>query len=335
VRDAGFDGALTGSDARSVGRELNSIVSQADLERELAIIRDARAENGAGVFGPGSLMWRIDKEAAIFLGAGRALLLQLAHPWVAAAITQHSRVLADPIGRFHGTFNLMFTMVFGTTDQALAAARRLHRRHAHISGRLAEAAGPFTAGSCYQANDFAALRWVHATLIDTALVAHELVHPPLSAEDREQYWSEARLFAASFGIPQDALPPRWADFVCYNETMWRSDVLTVSDEARRIAGVVLSSAGTRLLMPSWYRALTARLLPARLRDDFGLPCGEAESRKADRALALLRRAYLWMPDWLRHVGPYQEARARLAGRRPGITTKLLNRFWIGQKSMAG
>jgi hypothetical protein len=88
-------------------------------------------------------------------------------------------------------------------------------------------------------------------------------------------------------------------------------------------------------MPSWYRALTARLLPDRLRDDFALPYGEAESRKSDRALALLQRAYLWMPDWLRHVGPYQEARARLAGRRPGVTTELLNRFWIGQKSMAG
>jgi uncharacterized protein (DUF2236 family) len=229
----------------------------------------------------------------------------------------------------------MFTMVFGTTEQALAAARRLHRRHAHISGKLAEAAGSFAAGSRYRASDVAALRWVHATLIDTAVAAYELVHPPLSAEDRERYWGEARLFAAFFGIPQDALPPSWADFVRYNETMWRSDVLTVSDEARKIAGAVLSGAGTRLLMPSWYRALTARLLPARLREDFALPYGEAESRKTDRALALLHRVYLWMPNWLRHVGPYQEARARLAGRRPGMTTELLNRFWIGQKSMAG
>ena len=311
------------------------IVSQADLERELAIIRDAGAENRTGAFGPGSMMWRIDTEAAIFLGAGRALLLQLAHPWVAAAIAQHSRVLADPIGRFHGTFNLMFTMVFGTTEQALAAARRLHRRHAHISGKLAEAAGSFAAGSRYRANDVAALRWVHATLIDTAVAAYELVHPPLSAEDRERYWGEARLFAAFFGIPQDALPPSWADFVCYNERMWRSDVLTVSDEARKIAGAVLCGAGTRLLMPSWYRAVTAWLLPTRLQDDFGLSYGETERRKADRALAVLRRVYPRMPNRLRHVGPYQEARARLARRRPGIATELLNRLWIGQKSMAG
>jgi uncharacterized protein (DUF2236 family) len=311
-------------------------VSEADLERELAIIRTVGARDRAGVFGPGSMMWRIDKEAAIFLGAGRALLLQLAHPWVAAAIAQHSQVLADPVGRFHRTFKYMFTMVFGTTEQALAAARRLHDRHSRVGGTLAEAAGPFVAGSRYRANDVAALRWVHATLMDTALVAHRLVHPPLSAEDRERYWGEARLFAAFFGIPQNALPQSWADFAADNENMWRSDVLTVGNGAREIAGAVLTGAGTWFHIPSWYRALTARLLPARLRDGFRLPFGEAEHHKTERALTVLRRAYPWMPSRLRHVGPYQEACARLAGRQqPGATTQLLNRFWIGQKSMAG
>ena len=42
------------------------------------------AESLAGVFGPDSAAWRVNGEAVIvFLGAGRALLLQLAHPWVA------------------------------------------------------------------------------------------------------------------------------------------------------------------------------------------------------------------------------------------------------------
>jgi uncharacterized protein (DUF2236 family) len=319
----------------SLAAEASRVVREADLERELVIVRDAAAESGAGAFGPKSMMWHIDKEAAIFLGAGRALLLQLAHPWIAAAIADHSTTLADPIGRFHRTFNVMFTMVFGTTGQALAAARRLHRRHSRVGGTLAAAAGPFAADSRYEANNVTALRWVHATLIDSALVAYQLVCPPLSAEEREIYWTEARLLAAFFGIPQDALLQSWADFSAGNDKMWRSDVLTVSEEARKIAGAVLSGAGTRLLIPSWYRALTARLLPARLRDDFALPYGKLEHRQTERALAVLRRVYPWVPGRLRHVGPYQEARARLAGEaRPGVTTQLLNRLWIGQKSMA-
>jgi len=314
----------------------SGIVGEADLERELALIRAGVDESPAGVFGPGSMMWRIDREAAIFLGAGRALLLQLAHPWIAAAIAEHSQTLADPIGRFHRTFNVMFTMVFGTTEQALAAARRLHQRHAGISGRLTVALGPFAAGSRYQANDAAALSWVHATLIDTALIAYELVCPPLAAAERERYWGEARLFAAFFGIPQDTLPHSWAEFSAGNARMWGTDVLTVGEQARKIAGAVLSGAGTWLPIPSWYRALTARLLPTRLREEFGLLYGGADQSKTERSLAVMRRMYPRLPRRLRHVGPYQEACARLAGvMRPGVTTRLSNRLWIGQKSMAG
>src|SRR6202030_2198496 len=119
----------------------NAAVGREDLERQLEVVRALAPGEMEGVFGPDSLTWRIDREALTFLGAGRALLLQLAHPWVAAAIVQHSRTLADPIGRFHRTFNTVFTMVFGTLDSALAAAHRLHRRHAAVTGILPLAAG--------------------------------------------------------------------------------------------------------------------------------------------------------------------------------------------------
>ena len=106
------------------------IVSAETLERELNLVRGAAAGPLPGIFGPRSMTWRVNREAAIFLGAGRALLLQLAHPWVAAAVEQQSDTFANPIGRFHRTFSTVFTMVFGTLDQSLDAARRLHRRHA-------------------------------------------------------------------------------------------------------------------------------------------------------------------------------------------------------------
>jgi uncharacterized protein (DUF2236 family) len=312
------------------------IVAAADLERELAGLRSSAAGRTAGIFGPNSMIWRVDREAAIFLAAGRALLLQLAHPWVAAAIAEHSRTLADPVGRFHRTFNIVFTMAFGTTDQALAAARQLHRRHAMIGGALGENVGAFAAGSAYWANDLAALRWVHATLTESAVVAYQLVNPPLSTEDRERYYAEARLFAGFFGIPQSALPQSWTGFAEYVEQMVGSDVLSVSGAARDIAGALFSGAGTRLRVPRWYGALTASLLPQRLRDEFGLACGATEQRAAARALALLRLLYPRIPTRLRYVAPYHEARARLAGyEQPGAVTRVLNRLWIGRSSMAG
>ena len=226
-------------------------------------------------------------------------------------------------------------MVFGTTEDALAAARGLYRRHAAIRGVLTENVGRFPAGSPYCANDVAALRWVFATLVDSAIVAFELVNPPLSVAERERYYAEMRRFAVFFGIPQGALPPSWASFAEYFDEIIGSDALVVSGAARAIAAELIAGAGTWLRSPSWYRAVTASLLPDRLRAEFGLRYGTAERRAARRALMVLRFLYPRIPARLRYVAPYQEACARLAGERPAISTKLLNRLWIGRDSMPG
>jgi uncharacterized protein (DUF2236 family) len=200
---------------------------------------------------------------------------------------------------------------------------------------MGENVGAFAAGSPYCANDVAALRWVHATLTETALLIYQLVNPPLSARDRERYYADARLFAALFGIPQSALPQSWTDFAGYVDDMFSSDTLAVGSAARSIAAELFSGAGTRLRAPFWYRALTASLLQPRLRDAFELPYGPSEHRSVERVLTAVRHAHPWVPARLRYVAPYHEALARLAGRdRPAPLTLLLNRFWIGRSSMA-
>jgi uncharacterized protein (DUF2236 family) len=307
----------------------NAAVGREDLERQLEVVRALAPGEMEGVFGPDSLTWRIDREALTFLGAGRALLLQLAHPWVAAAIAEHSKTIDDPIGRFHRTFAVVFTMVFGTLDQALSAARALHRRHAAIYGRLPITVGPFRAGSPYQANDLAALRWIYATLVETALMTHDFVLPPLTGEERARYYAESHRFAALFGIPRATLPADWREFATYAEMMRESDVLTVSPAAREIARQIFSGAGSLLLPPQWYRAVTASMLPPRLREAFGL--SDTDSSQSERARVWLRRIYPTLPARLRHVGPYQEAVARLSGQAsPDLATRALNRLWIGR-----
>ena len=157
---------------------------------------------------------------------------------------------------------------------------------------------------------------------------------PLSNDEREQYYAESRLFAALFGIPQSALPESWRGFTDYFTEMIGSDNLAVRSAARRIAAELFSGTGTGWHIPAWYRALTARQMPVRLRHDFGLAYGPMEHRAAERALSVLRYIYPLMPSSLRYVGPYLEARARLAGSiRPSFLTRALNRFWIGRGSM--
>jgi uncharacterized protein (DUF2236 family) len=311
-----------------------AMITDDDFELQLRFVRMHAAGSLAGVLGPDSVTWRINREAAMFLGAGRALLLQLAHPWVATAVAEHSQVFADPIGRFHRTFRIMFTLVFGTLDQALRASRRLHQRHAAIAGVMPMAAGPFAAGSRYWANEASALRWVHATLVETASIAHGLVLLPLSSEDRARYYGEGRMLAALFGILQGNLPLNWEDFAAYNKAMWESETLTVTPQARAIAEQVLGGSTACLRVPNWYRAVTAGMLPPRLRKAFGLPYGQAEQHIAESAIAWIRRIYPALPERLRYVGPYQEAVARLSGRaRPHLLTQWANQLWIGQASI--
>src|SRR5919198_329632 len=313
----------------------NDVVSRDDLERELHAVQALAPGQAEGIFGPGSMAWRVNREAALFLGAGRALLLQLAHPFVAAAIAEHSRTLADPIGRFHRTFDITFALVFGTLDHALQAARHLHRRHSAIQGVLPATVGPFAAGTLYRANEVSALRWVYATLVESALQAHDQVLPALTTEARELYYAESRRFAALFGIPGAALPPDWRGFEAYCEVMCRPGSLAVSDAARTVAAGIFAGAGLWVRAPRWYWAATAQMLPPHLKEGFGLRDGNDERRLAARAIAWIRRAYPALPQRIRHVGPYQEALARLSGRaRPDLATQVVNRLWIGRRSMS-
>jgi|SRR5688572_1138373 uncharacterized protein (DUF2236 family) len=310
-------------------------VTAADLERTLLWAKAQAPSPAAGLFGPESATWRIDREAAIFLSAGRALLMQTAHPWVAQGVADHSVSLDDPFGRFHRTFSAMFSFVFGTVDQALEAARRLHRRHETIQGRLREAAGPFAAGSAYHANHLPALRWVLMTLSDGALMAHEAVLGPVDPGLRERYIAESRILGAMFGIPPDTLPRDWMEFARESDRLLASDELTVTAPARHIAGRLVIDPPLPLLR-STFRAVTAHLLPERLRRDYGFDFGPAERRRAERAVAWLARIYPHLPLALRYVGPYHEAVGRLRGRvRPAPLTRALNRIWIGSGELPG
>jgi len=309
-----------------------SLVSSADLEFRLAERARSCADPRAGLFGPDSAVWRVSRESAIFLGAGRAALLQLAHPWVAAAIAGHSTVLHRPIARFHNTFRVVFTMVFGSLPQALHAARQLHTLHTTIQGALPESAGAWPCAAHYQANDLAALRRVFATLVDSAILAYSAVLP-LDNSARNQYYQEMHRFAALFGIPAAELPADWPAFAEYTLAMFDSPQLAVTPAARAMGQAILSGAGSALHPPRWFRSLTALWLPPRLRDEFALPLAQRDRRAADRALCRIPRLYAALPAAVRYVGPYHEACARVAGRAPGPLVRRNTRFWIGEPTL--
>jgi len=308
-------------------------VTRSHAEDLWTSIREQVSDPRAGIFGPSSVSWKVNRESALFLGAGRAALLQLAHPWVAAALDQHSNLRNDPLARFHNTFRVVFTMIFGALEQALAASRYLHQLHTRIQGEIPEGVAAYARGSHYQANEIGALIWVYATLIESAIVAYECVCSPLSSEEREAYYAESKTMAALFGIPASELPADWSAFEAYSREMSESNRLGVNGLSREMAHRVLHGRGSWVPVPGWYRALTASWLPERLREEFALLFGEEEQEAAAEARLWLPRFYRRSPAPLRFVGPYQEAVARLNGHGVSALTRASNRFWMGQPRM--
>ena len=263
----------------------------------------------------------------MFIGGGRAALLQLAHPMVAHAIDHHSSTRSDVVGRFQRTFKHVFSMVFGELDDALIAARRVHAIHARVHGEISEPLGRFAAGTRYHANDVDALRWVHATLADTTIVVREHLDGALPIEVKNRYIVEMNRFAQLFGIPPALLPSSWADHAAYMSDMITSDRLAVSASAREM-GQFLFGRGAQT-QPSLGRiaeAVSAALLPQHLVCAFGLRAAPIRVRGGLGAFAAI---YGRLPRAIVALPAYADARNRIAGRGPSRWSAWTERQLLG------
>lgn len=308
-------------------------ITRESLQRELQDLQSHARDPREGLFGPESAIWALGRHSVSFLGAGRAALLQLAHPWVANAIGQHSRTRSDPFGRLRRTFRFVLTMVYGSLDQAVEAALTVHNIHSHITGSLPS---PHPTSGCrgsrYMANEIDAMIWVQATLLETSVLLYELILGPLDAGFKERYYQESKRFAQLFGIPPDALPADWPTFMRYNRQMWESSVLSVDAVGRELGDFLFQV--NPVLTPALrrYRLFTAMLMPPRLREAFALPGDTpANRRRYENTLWWLRKSWPHLPRRLRYLPVYFEAQRRLQGKSgPDPLTALLNRMTVGR-----
>lgn len=224
-----------------------------------------------GLFADDDVIREIDREPLLLLGGWRALLMQLAHPAVAAGVAEHSAFESDPLARLRHTVIASSMIVFGTLEQAYETAATLRAVHEPVRG----------AG--YQASDPDLVLWVHATLVDTALCIHTRFFRRIPPGRAERYYEQSMTVAELLGVPRPLQPPDLAAFRGYMETM--VSTLTVSPTARRLAGRLLHPAVCLPAEPGLEvaRQLTAGLLPPRLRAQYGL--GWGSSRQLALALA--------------------------------------------------
>ena len=245
-------------------------------------------------------MCQIGQEALGLLGGGRAVLLQLAHPLVAAGVAAYSRFQRDPLSRLLRTLELMHTIVYANHREAEQALARFHAIHARIRCRLPADMGRFPAGTACTANDPELKLWVFATLIDTSLLTYERFVAPLKPDERERFYADAGGLAKLFGIPDSIQPPHLDDFHPYMAGMVTGHTLAITDTAQQLARDVLypdvgiiPTASAALL-----RFVTAGTLPERFREGYGLDWDAGRQVLLDGLSRTTRLLRPWVPKWV-------------------------------------
>jgi uncharacterized protein (DUF2236 family) len=286
-------------------------MARADIAGKLRRWAAEQPDPVAGFFGPQSTTWKVNREAAVYLGGMRALLMQIAHPLVARGVADHSDFRADPFARLRRTFDSVHAMVFGTCDEALQAALSLWAVHGRVRGTSEEDG----ARVAYSARDPALLLWVLATLVDSSLRTYELIFAPLSARERVSFYDDAKTFARLCGLEASAMPATPEDFDRYVADMIAGPELRVGDSAREIAAALFAGPPLlRLFAPGNY-VLAAGMLPDRLREQYGLSWSWPVRTTYHSGISLVRLVTPYLPSPLRAIPSARRAERRCAEAR--------------------
>jgi uncharacterized protein (DUF2236 family) len=245
----------------------------------------------------------VNAERLVLLAWSRAILLQLAHPLIAAGVHEHSGFRASPraaAARLHHTVKSMLALTFGDDHaraETIETIRGIHRR---VNGTLPETAGIFLAGTRYSAEDPALLLWVHATLLESVpLVFSRLVHP-LTESDHDTYCVEAAPVAIALGARAEDVPRSRKALDRYIADTYASGAIAVSTQARELAAAIIHPPGGALVAPAaWLnQILTVGLLPPHVRDQYGFRWAPSQERALAMTLGGIRTMRRAMPRQL-------------------------------------
>jgi uncharacterized protein (DUF2236 family) len=250
-----------------------------------------------GLTGPGSVTWRLARERVVPLGGLSALLLQLAHPLVAAGVAEHSSFRGDPTRRLMLTLEMLLVTTFGDASQVGAMTSRIASIHRVVHGSLPRDVGEWHRDTPYSATSPELSLWVYATIVETTLNSYSAFVRSLSRDERAEYYRESEKWGQLYGVGKDVRPASYQEFEQYYACMLSQ--LRAGDQARSIARMILRARLRGIPIPPWSYLLAAGLLPAPLRAQYGLRWSAAH------------RALWWLFTHVIHVVMGRLAPARL------------------------
>lgn len=239
-----------------------------------------------------SVLRQVHEERLVGLFYGqRALAIGALQPVNYTGTSQSTGGRERPFRRLVRTALDFEAIYFGTRAEADKVLAKVHKMHTRVRGELAEDAGPFPAGTPYDAFDPELMLWTAAVTAESALYFYELFVRPLSAWERDAFWLDYVRFGELFGMPRAAAPPTWSAFRAWWDEKLASEEMHLTAEARRTGAFV----AFEIPMP-WANQPAKRVhdlvmlgsLPPRVRELYGFPWSDAQARAFPLAVATLR-----------------------------------------------
>ena len=177
-----------------------------------------------GLFGPGSVTWKVHNEPILLLGGLRSLYLQALHPRAVAGVAQNSPFRSDPWGRLNRTSEYVGTVIYGSTAEVEVAASRIRRLHSRMT------AVDSTTGERFRIDEPDLLRWVHVAEVESFLTTARRAGLKLTDDEVDRYYTEQLRAAELVGLDPSTVPATAAEVADYYEAM-RPELAMTKDAA--------------------------------------------------------------------------------------------------------
>lgn len=246
----------------------------------------------------GEVFSLIAPEAGLLLGAGRAILLQLAHPQIGLAIAKHSDFASNPLGRLIHTLGYIYALSNGTPEQQRTIIDYVNTAHQPVHGTR----NPDRETPAYSAMDPKLQMWVAATLYDSARVIAAEILPMAESSDNENLYRQYAALGDALQMPAHFWPDSLGEFDEYFDRTLNT--LSVTPQTRRLADELFLGSNA----PWWIRIglplmrdVTIAQLPPTVREQFGYELSAKAAKRNARAISFVRLATRILPKFIRHA----------------------------------
>jgi uncharacterized protein (DUF2236 family) len=260
-----------------------------------------------GLFGPGSVTWRVMAEPVQMIGGFRALILQALHPPSMWGTAQNSELM-DPHAawaRLGRTIEFVRVRTYGTHAEVERIGRRVRNLHSRLSGLNMDT------GEVFPVDAPENLLWVHMGEVDSYLDVALRAGIPLSRADADAFVDEQRRSGAVVRLDPADIPASVAEMRDYYAEM--RPKIYACREAKEGLRRLFNPTVPRQWLPLKLAApgiatLVVATLPCWARRMYGLPATPLEDLWATTWLKALYQGTRIVPEAWRYSPDARRAR---------------------------